>query len=94
MPYSILLVVKKPELTNNVYDNQQIEEEYSRVLTMIGRIATQGVGVQSLGQGVVQVRLGGTLKGLCDVIAAIGSLPYTYTISPEDAKWHVVAKTA
>ena len=85
MPYSILLVVKKPELTNNVYDNQQIEEEYSRVLTMIGRIATQGV---------VQVRLGGTLKGLCDVIAAIGSLPYTYTISPEDAKWHVVAKTA
>jgi hypothetical protein len=61
-------------------------------LSAIEKIASQNGAVQSHGPGVVQLLLGGTLKGVSDVIAAIGSLPYTYTISPEDAKWHVIAK--
>lgn len=92
MPYSILLIVKQHEQTNNVVVNEANKREYDQSVNTIEAIAKQNGAVQSLGQGVVQLRLGGSLKGVSDVIAAIGSLPYTYTISPEDARWHGVTK--
>ena len=90
MPYSILLIVKIPEKTENTRKDEIYEANYRQCLFELQQIASQNKGIEWLGQGALRFQIGGSLKGLSDVVRKIGSLPYTYTISPDKTEWHEV----
>jgi hypothetical protein len=83
MTYSILLVVKKPDGTN-----YKIDQEYDNCVYILSGIEKQKRGLQMLTEGCALLPLDKGLQDVLDVLKAVRTLPYTYTILSEDTKWY------
>ena len=83
MTYSILLAVTKPDGTN-----YKIGQEYDNCVYMLAEIEKQKRGLRLLTEGCALLPLDKGLQDVLDVLKALRTLPYTYTILTEDTKWH------
>ena len=90
MAYSMVLIVRTPKITGNEGIDRKNASDYTSCVYEIEELAKQNESLEWLGRGVIRLQLNGSLKGLSDAVRKIGSLPYTYTISPEETQWHEV----
>jgi hypothetical protein len=87
MTYSILLVVKRPDEHDNWKENNRYNDEYNALVNTLKQLPQDG-HIQLLAENTVLLRLDQGLQGVLNVLKALRSLPYTYTILPEDTKWY------
>lgn len=84
MSYSILLIVKKPVITGNWKVDNPATSSYQKMGKDLQELSEHNEAVLLLGEGAVRIRLDKGLQGIAEVLARVGSLPYTYIIFSQE----------
>jgi hypothetical protein len=87
MTYSILLTVPQPKKVNDYKVDNRHTEEYDALPRVLSEACKRNAGLRLLQDRAVLIPISHGLQGLLDVLKAVRSLPYTYSVLTEETEW-------